>query len=473
MQQVEIRPLPLQRLAELLEPDRAARLRDAAVRGRAVLDGRVVWNVSATAQGGGVAEMLQALLAYALGAGVDTRWLVLVGDPAFFETTKRLHNVLHGEPGDRGPLGASQKQHYDQVLARNLDTVRQQIRPGDLVLLHDPQAAGLAQGMKSLGAQVIWRSHIGVETTNEWTEAGWSFLAPELRDVDAFIFSRKEYAPDWVDPGRMRVIPPSIDPLSVKNRDLSPDQVAAIIRRAGLVADGRVPAPVGFTRRDGSPGEVREHSGLLVGHGAPPADAPLVLQVSRWDRLKDMTGVLTAFAEHLSRDRTDVHLMLAGPDVTGVSDDPEGAQVLAECTERWRALPADVRERVHLAQLPMDDVDENAVMVNALQRHALVVAQKSLVEGFGLTVTEALWKGTPVVASAVGGISDQIVDGRDGLLLDDPRDLPGFAALLRRVLDDAGLAARLGAGGRARALDQFLGDRHLAQYVDLFAGLIG
>jgi trehalose synthase len=169
----------------------------------------------------------------------------------------------------------------------------------------------------------------------------------------------------------------------------------------------------------------------------------------------------------------DVHLVLAGPAVAGVSDDPEGAEVLAECQAAWEELPEDLRRRVHLAVLPMDDVDENAVLVNALQRHATVVVQKSLVEGFGLTVTEAMWKGSPVVASAVGGIQDQIADGVDGVLLADPTDLDAFASALAGLLADPERAARIGAAGRERVRAQFLGDRHLIQYVELFAGLLG
>jgi trehalose synthase len=165
--------------------------------------------------------------------------------------------------------------------------------------------------------------------------------------------------------------------------------------------------------------------------------------------------------------------MLVGPAVSGVADDPEGADVLARCREDWALLPAGVRDRVHLASIPMDDGDENAVIVNAIQRHAYTVVQKSLVEGFGLTVTEAMWKARPVIASRVGGIQDQMVSDRDGLLVDDPHDLDEFSAALGRLLDDGDLANRLGVAGRQRVCDQFLGDRHLAQYVDLFAGLLG
>ena len=160
------------------------------------------------------------------------------------------------------------------------------------------------------------------------------------------------------------------------------------------------------------------------------------------------------------------------PDTSGVTDDHEGAEVLAECVELWRAQPAAARTRVHLCSLPMDDIDENAHLVNALQRHAAVVVQKSLVEGFGLTVTEPMWKSRPVVASRIGGIQDQIVDGESGLLLDDPEDLDAFATLVRSVLEDDMLAMRLGSAARERVREHFLGDRHLIQYVELFDLLV-
>jgi trehalose synthase len=164
--------------------------------------------------------------------------------------------------------------------------------------------------------------------------------------------------------------------------------------------------------------------------------------------------------------------MLVGPAVAGVADDPEGAQVFAECLRAWQALPAGVRERVHLASVPTDDPVENATIVNAVQRHAAVVAQKSIAEGFGLTVAEAMWKGRPVVGSAVGGIRDQIEDGRDGLLIADPHDLDAFAAAVERVLADEVLARRLGEAAHLRVRDQYLGDRHLGQYAELFEAVL-
>ena len=458
-------------LGALLTRDRYERFMATADRARALLAGRVVWNVNATAHGGGVAEMLQALLAYARGAGVDARWLVLDADAAFFAITKRVHNALHGALHAGSGLGASEHEHYVQALETNLTSLRKQVRPGDIVLLHDPQTAGLVEGVRETGAHVIWRCHVGRDEPNAESDRGWEFLRDYLDNADAFVFSRERYVPPWLVPERVRVIAPSIDPFSSKNRDLDDAEVGRVLRRVGLIA-GTDSEEVEFTRRDGTPGTVRQHENLLAGLEPPPADAPLVVQVSRWDRLKDMAGVLEAFATYVGNARPDVHLMLVGPDVFGVSDDPEGAEVFAGCRAEWERLPGPIRARCHLASIPMDDVDENAIIVNALQRHATVVVQKSLVEGFGLTVTEAMWKGRPVLASAVGGIQDQILDGRDGLLVPDPHDLPAFAHRLLQLLDDPLLAATLGQQGRERVRNDFIGDRHLIRYVDLFDELI-
>ncbi len=468
MQDVDISPVPLERLVALLTPERTGRLATAAAQARDVLGDHAVWNVNATAHGGGVAEMLQTLLAYGRGAGVDTRWLVLDGDPEFFALTKRLHNFLHGDPGDGGLLGAAEHAHYQEVLDANLATMAERVRPGDVVLLHDPQTAGLVEGLLGTGAHVVWRCHIGRDDAHPLSEAGWEFLRRYTQRAQGFIFTRRQYAPSWVPSERLWMIPPSIDPFALKNVALGPQQVKSILRRVGVIGHDGTAATVAFTRRDGSGGEVRHHTDLLVDGDPVPTDARYILQVSRWDKLKDMQGVLRAFTEHLDPP-DDVHLVLAGPDVAGVSDDPEGAAVLADCVGLWRALSWRLQERVHLVCVPMDDADENAVIVNALQRRAAVVVQKSLMEGFGLTVTEAMWKWRPLVASAVGGIVDQIADGREGLLLHDPSDLKAVAVALRRLLEDEGLAERMGLAARQRVQDAFLGDRHLIQYADLFA----
>jgi trehalose synthase len=215
---------------------------------------------------------------------------------------------------------------------------------------------------------------------------------------------------------------------------------------------------------------VRHHSLVVRSGEAPDLETPLVVQVSRWDRMKDMVGVLEAFTRYVDADRAQ--LMLVGPAVSGVSDDPEGQAVWQETVAAWEALTPDEQARVHLACVPMDDPTENALVINALQRHAAVVVQKSLAEGFGLTVAEAMWKYRPVVASAVGGIVDQVIDDETGVLVQDPYDLESCGAAVQRLLQEPGYAARLARAGRAHIERNFLGDRHLLQYAELLTELI-
>ena len=193
--------------------------------------------------------------------------------------------------------------------------------------------------------------------------------------------------------------------------------------------------------------------------------------MSRWDRLKDPVGVLRGFAE-VETDGHGAHLVLAGPSLGSIADDPDGAAVLAEVADEWRRLPPEIRARVLLACLPMENLDENAAIVNALQRQATVVVQKSLKEGFGLTVTEAMWKGKPVVATATGGIEDQIEDGVNGVLLGNPLDQTAFAAAVNRLLESPERAAAIGAAARESVRAHFLENRHTLQYVDLLERLL-
>jgi trehalose synthase len=197
----------------------------------------------------------------------------------------------------------------------------------------------------------------------------------------------------------------------------------------------------------------------------------MVLQVSRWDRLKDPLGVIAGFVEYVAPE-TDAHLIVAGPAVDAVHDDPEGASVLQEASDLIAALDRRARERVHLACLPMEDTEENAAIVNALQRRADVVVQKSIAEGFGLTVAEAMWKARPVVASRIGGIQDQIVDGVSGILLDDPAELPPYGEAVRGLLQDPDRAASIGRAAERRVRDDFLAVRGLMQYLDLIERLL-
>jgi trehalose synthase len=473
MHEVPIQALPLENFHALVGDEQSQRLGEAAESARHLLGQRIVWNVNSTAAGGGVAEMLQPLVAYARGAGIDTRWVVIEGDPGFFRITKRLHNGLHGEPGDEGALGDAEHAHYEGVLRANAEELAAMVCPGDVVILHDPQTAGLVPAMAGAGAVAIWRSHIGSDRSNEAVARSWSFLQPYLGPAGAYVFSRAAYVPDWLrDDARTHLIAPSIDPFTAKNQDLPAATVRAVLGHVGIVmADGNRATP-GFTRRDGSPGRVDHLADIVRTGPAPLPDAPLVVQVSRWDRLKDMQGVMEGFARHVVAAGTDAHLALVGPNVTGVADDPEGTEVLEECIGAWRRLPHAERARIQLVCLPMADVEENAAIVNALQRHAAVVVQKSLAEGFGLTVAEAMWKARPVVASAVGGIRDQIVDGEHGLLLDDPSDHQAFGSAVRRLLDDPAYAGRLGRNARKRTTESFLGSRHLIEYAELLATLI-
>ncbi|MBK5220819.1 MAG: glycosyltransferase [Thermoleophilia bacterium] len=202
-----------------------------------------------------------------------------------------------------------------------------------------------------------------------------------------------------------------------------------------------------------------------------PRDAKLVIQVSRWDALKDHLGVLECFANHL--DEPNLHLALAGPAPGAIADDPEAAAVLDRLVEAWQGLTDDQRGRAHLIVLPMNDLDENGTMVNALQRRADVIVQKSVAEGFGLTVAEGMWKARPVVASRVGGIQDQIVDGESGVLIDDPADLEGFGRAIHELLADSTRAERIGKAAHRRIVDEFLGVSRLRDYVELLAGLDG
>ena len=444
---------------------------ETAARARAAFGDRTIWHVNATAHGGGVAEMLQTLLAYGRGAGIENRWLVLDGEPDFFVVTKRLHNRLHGHPGDGGALGAAEHASFERVLAANLADLVTRVARRDIVLLHDPQTAGMVEGLRAMGVRVVWRCHVGCDTSNDETDEAWAFLRRYVEGADAFVFSRAEYVPDWMDRDRVAVIPPSIDPFSAKNRDLDPTTVRAILATVGLVKDAAPLRPISFQRRDGSLGRIRSPARLVADGAPPPPQARLIVQVSRWDRLKDMAGVLTGFTRMAADGPADTHLVLAGPDVSRVTDDPEGAAVLTDCRERWRSLPEPVRSRVHLASVPMDDVDENAMIVNALQRQATMVVQKSLVEGFGLTVTEAMWK-------ALSG--DRQSRRRDPG--PDRRRARRFAGRRSRRPRCTGgwdgpppvrprVRRQARPRRRERVQDQYLGDRHLAQYADLFERL--
>jgi trehalose synthase len=464
LQQEAIPAMAPERFASVLSPGEYEALLGLVEQAARELHGRVIWNVNSTAKGGGVVEMLRPLLGYCRGAGVDARWAVISGQPEFFAITKRIHNRLHGFAGDGGPLGDAEREVYEQTVAASAEELAELVHPLDIVILHDPQTAGLAAAVRETGATVIWRCHVGLDGANDHARDAWDFLRGYVLDAHAFVFSRAGFAWEGLPRDRISVIRPSIDAFAPKNAEQSPEQSLAIMATAGVLADDVSAYPT-FTRSDGTPGRVERRAEMLEEEPLV-ADVPVVIQVSRWDQLKDPVGVLGAFAGHVSS-RGAAHLMLVGPSTAAVADDPEGAQVLDEVRAAWHELPAAIRRRVHLCSLPMEDVEENAAIVNALQRHADVVVQKSLAEGFGLTVAEAMWKQRPVVASRIGGIRDQIEHGRSGVLLSDPRDLEQAGAAITGLLGDADRAQQMGIAAQRRVQQQFLGPHHLGRYFEV------
>lgn len=474
LEEVSIDTRDIRKFLDVHDEARVNAIQDRAGKLKAVVDGHTIWNVNSTAVGGGVAEMLQPMLAFSRGLGLDARWLVISGPPEFFQLTKRIHHALHGQSGDGSPLGAAERDIYEATLRDNADDLLARVKPGDFIILHDPQTAGLAPMLMAAGVHVIWRCHIGYDSRNAESDLGWNFLRPYIEHVPALVFSKRRYAPDWCKPDQVVIIRPSIDAFSAKNQDLDIGSATAILVQAGLI-DGAPPeeGTASFHYIDGSVGRVERQAVVERDDGPPPQNAPLVVQVSRWDPLKDMMGVMLGFGKMLERSPdVDAHLVLAGPNVHAVADDPEAPQVFEEVRTKWLELPTAIRSRVHLANLPVDDVTENAIIVNALQRHAAIVVQKSFKEGFGLTVTEAMWKGRAVVASAVGGIVEQIEDGLDGCLLEDPADLEGFADILESLLKDPDRRESIGRAAREKVREHFLGIRHLIDYADLIEKLV-
>jgi trehalose synthase len=446
---------------ELIGAQRAARLRRAAERIRERLAGGTLWHVNSTAAGGGVAEMLHTLLPLYRSLGVPAGWMVIGGDGAFFAITKRLGAALYGTRGDGPELDTAARKTYLDGLSANAEAIRRTVASADILMLHDHQTAGLV-GLLSRDARAgYWRCHVGVDKPNPASAEAWRFLAPLLTAAVGTVFSVPEHVPAFLW-DRHAIIPPFLSPFSPKNCELSDDAVLACLAWCGL-RDGsaqslRVTTPGGSV-------PVR-HPVQVVAERLPRDGEPLLVQVSRWDRLKDMHGVLAAFAAGVGRG----YLALVGPHPAGIPDDIEQAEWFERCLVARRGMAGPDRERTSLICLPMDDLAENAILVNAIQRAADVVIQKSLAEGFGLTVTEAMWKSRVVVASAVGGIAEQISHGDTGLLAPDPADLPAFGAVLAAALDGTVDRRAMGDRARCRVLRDFLPDREIVATADLLDG---
>jgi trehalose synthase len=451
---------PLQAYRERVRLAAAVRdLEREAARRRPMLDGRTIWMLSATASGGGVAEMLRPIVALLRELGVRLEWLVMQPRQAgFFPLTKRLHNLVHGIGDPR--LGPDDRALYDKVSDEGAAELATLMGRRDVVIVHDPQPLGIGARIKRLlGSTAIWRCHIGLDVETPQTRAAWEFLRPDAMSYDYSIFTVPEYVPLFLVT-RSASIPPGIDPLSAKNCDLLPHHLVEVLWRAGLVDTDEPMVPPRFealATRAGGGGD----PGLLF--------RPTVTQISRWDRLKGWRPLLEAFVrlKQESRDRRVelARLVLAGPDPRGVADDPEALDVLAEMTARVGELPDGMRQDVALLVLPLRSRVENALMVNALQRTATVVVQNSLREGFGLTVTEAMYKGTPVLGTRACGIRHQIDDGIDGRLAGDAEDREQLARILGEML-----TSDLGAMGRAaerKAQQRFLVFEQLISWMRL------
>jgi len=374
------------------------------------LQGRRVEMVNSTAVGVGVAEMLNRLVPLAEDLGLLFRWDVITGGEDFFQVTKSFHNALHGAPYHPQPRDFDIFREYQQ---RNLHRLPLDV---EFVIIHDPQPVGLIEDRTNGKNHWVWRCHIDLSHPNPTV---WNFLHSYVSRYDGAIFSSPEFARQLPIP--QYLFYPAIDPLSEKNRDLPPEFIANVLSRYQI-------DPL----------------------------RPILTQISRFDRLKDPLGVIRAY--RIVKRYFDCQLVLAGG---SASDDPEGAQVLKEVHRAAEGDP-DIKVLELPAWAPLE--------VNALQRASSIVIQKSLREGFGLTVSEALWKKKPVVASAVGGIPTQIIHKHTGLLA---HSVEGTAYQIRFLLSHPEIAARLGERGHEHVKENFLITQNLKRYLTLFLSLGG
>jgi trehalose synthase len=369
------------------------------------LQGRRVKMVNSTSVGGGVAEILNRLVPLLDEIGIPTRWDVLKGGNEFFAVTKAFHNALHG-----GPFGGTQD-WFDLFLAVNEENRRHMEFDEDMVVIHDPQPVALVNARDGSKGRWIWRCHLDLSHP---AREVWDFLRPFVEGYDATVFSDPAFTQGLKIP--QYLLYPTIDPLADKNRELEPEVVSEVLERFGI-----------------------------------DEKRPILTQVSRFDRLKDPVGVIQAYK--MVRRHSDCQLVLAGG---GAPDDPEGEAVLDEVKDAANADPD-----IHVLNLP----PWSNLEINALQRASTLVIQKSLREGFGLTVSEALWKKKPVVASAVGGIPAQVIHKLTGMLV---HSVEGAAYQIRFLLSNPAFARTLGENGYEHVKENFLITHNLKRYMLLF-----
>ena len=372
------------------------------------LSGKIVQNINSTFVGGGVAEILEHMIPLLNQLGVDARWDVIQGTEDFFEVTKKFHNAIHGKKEN---ITADDFDLFTEITRQNLEELRLY---GDIMFIHDPQPVGLIAKKKEIGGKWIWRCHIDASKPDTNV---WEFLRNFVVDYDAAVFSAPNFSQQL--PIRQFLITPSIDPLSDKNRNIGSEVIDSVLKKYGL-----------------------------------NSDKPMIIQISRFDRLKDPIGVIEAF--EIVKKNIDCQLVLAGGTAT---DDPESEEVLAEVHKRTEG-----KRDIHVLLIP----PESDIEINALQRAATIIMQKSLREGFGLTISEALWKSKPVIATAVGGIPLQIRNKFTGLLT---YTVEGAAYALRQLLSNPQYAEWLGKNGKEHVRQNFLITNHLKNYLLMFLAL--
>ncbi|MDF1536006.1 MAG: glycosyltransferase [bacterium] len=376
------------------------------------LEGVRVLHVNSTKEGGGVAEILHKMIPLLRDLGIEAGWEVITGSPAFYQCTKWMHNTLQGE---RTVITGELLDVYEKTNQEFAERMRGPLAEADIVFIHDPQPAAAIGHIPERKGRWVWRCHIDISRPQRTV---WKYLRKHVVQYDSSIFSMQRFSQRL--PHIQYLIPPSIDPLSEKNVDLSAREILEEISPFNL---------------------------------AP--DIPLLLQVSRYDRFKDPIGVIEAYK--MVRKLTPVQIVLAGG---GASDDPEGEAVLEEVR---RAAGED--PDIHVLQLPNDAHRT----INALQRRADIIIQKSTKEGFGLTVTEGMWKGKPVIGGEVGGIRLQVMDHKTGFLVNSPE---GAALRIRYLLHRPDVRLRMGCQAREFVRDNFLLTRHLRDYLALMVSLL-
>lgn len=426
------------------------------------LAGRKLWMVNSTATGGGVAEMMPTLCYLLRELGVDVDWAVIESDdPVFFGLTKKLHNYIHGfTPHDGAPhISDDEMACYRQVSTENMRALLREVGENDIVVIHDPQPAGTGWLLKEArpSIRMHWRCHIGVDFDNSATDAAWSFLENWLKPYERYIFTAQEYVPTYCSE-RAFLLPPAIDPLSDKNEPMTTDAATQYIQSVG----------VKVVTTDGSMQSV---------DSVPLSKRPLCLQISRWDKLKGWVELLQGFAhmkqelaaggfaqcsEEQQQSLRDAYLVLGGPDPSGVSDDPEGMETLQEVMDVYASLSADIQDSVCIALLPLDHK-----LVSALQSVSDIVIQNSLQEGFGLTVTEAMWKGLPVIGTNAVGIKLQINDHDNGLRISNASDPQAISTSIAWMLTNSDTRAAMGTEAKRSVAENFLITRQISDYFDI------